>query len=163
MYKEILIVVQRSNGDVFLATPLIEELHKRYPDAKIDLLVNRDTLAIAKTLPHIERIHTYDYGWKKMGLAARVKKEVGLVKSIFGGYDLAINLTSSDRSVLYARAAGRRAISCVEKEPAKSWWKRLVLSDSFDFDSQRHIVEHTHMPLKLLGIEPRLQDLPQRA
>jgi len=162
MYRRILLIVQRSNGDVFLSSPLVERLHESYPEAKIDMLVNRDTLAIAKTLPHIETVHTYDYGWKKMGFFERVQKEIGLAKSIFGGYDLAVNLTASDRSVLYARIAGKRAISCVEKEPVKSWWKRLVLSDHFDFDPQRHIVEHTHMPLKLLGMEPKKMEVHAR-
>ena len=159
MYRKILIIVQRSNGDVFLSTPLIETLHERYENAKIEMLVNRDTLAIAKTLPHIDAIFTYDYGWKREGAVRRLKEEAALVKRIFRKYDLAINLTASDRSVLYARLAAKKAISCVEKEPSKSWWKRLVLSGHFDYDPQRHIVEHTHMPLKLLGVEPERMEV----
>ncbi|WP_457592284.1 glycosyltransferase family 9 protein [Hydrogenimonas sp.] len=154
MSKRILVIVQRSNGDVFLATPLIEALQEAYPDAAVDLLVNRDTLAIARTLPHIATIHTYDYSWKKLPFYRRFGAEAGLLRTIAGRYDLAINLTASDRSVLYARLAAKRAISCVEAEKSKSWWKRLVLSDFFLYDTNRHIVEHTAMPLKLLGIMP---------
>ncbi len=155
MYREILVIVQRSNGDVFLSSPLVEALHESYPGAAIDLLVNKDTEAIAKTLPHIRNILTYDYAWKREGTTSRLAKEWGLVRSISGTYDLAINLTASDRSVLYARLAGRRALSCVEPEIGKSWWKRLLLTDTFAYDTDRHVVEHTMMPLRLLGIQPK--------
>ncbi len=154
MYRSILLIVQRSNGDVFLSSPLIEALKSAYPKTRLDILVNKDTEAIAKTLPHIKKILTYDYAWKKEPFAKRLAKEAGLIKSLFGRYDLAINLTASDRSVLYARLFGKEAISCVEAEPQKSWWKRLLLSRHFDYNPSRHIVEHNLMPAKLLGIEP---------
>ncbi|DAB31916.1 MAG TPA: lipopolysaccharide heptosyltransferase, partial [Sulfurospirillum sp. UBA11407] len=53
---KILIIIQRSNGDVFLSSPLIEHLYKHYINVQIDLLINDDTLAIAKTLKHINNI-----------------------------------------------------------------------------------------------------------
>ena len=52
---KILIIMQRSNGDVFLTLPLIRALQDKHPDAHIDMLVNDDTLGIAKTLPHINQ------------------------------------------------------------------------------------------------------------
>ncbi|MFZ4524756.1 MAG: glycosyltransferase family 9 protein [Chlorobium sp.] len=59
--RSILIIVQRSNGDVFLSSPLIEGLFRAYGSPHIDLLVNSDTLPIAKTLPHIVDIHQFTY------------------------------------------------------------------------------------------------------
>jgi ADP-heptose:LPS heptosyltransferase len=46
---KILLIIQRSNGDVFLTLPLIRGLQGHYPNCQIDMLVNDDTLAIAKT------------------------------------------------------------------------------------------------------------------
>ncbi len=153
--NKILIIIQRSNGDVFLSTPLIKQLQSFYPNAKIDLLVNQDTLAISRTLPFVYTILTYDYAWRKENRFKRISKELNLVKSIFRKYDLAINLTASDRSVLYAIFAGSTSVSAVESDSKKSWWKRLLLTRSFSVDVNRHILQHNVMPLTLLGIESR--------
>lgn len=150
--KSILIIIQRSNGDVFLSEPLIRMLHEHYPSATIDLLVNADTLGIAKTLPFIGHIHTYDYYWKKQSKHYRLIQEITLFASIRNKYDLAINLTASDRSILYAWAAGRKSISAIEAKNSKSWWKRLLLTQTFKVDPSRHILRHNMIPLDLMSI-----------
>ena len=147
--RSILIIVQRSNGDVFLSSPLIEGLFQAYGRPRIDLLVNSDTLPIARTLPHIVEIHQFTYNGNGRG---RGTQTTDLLKKILRRYDLSINLTASDRSVLFALAAGRKAISAVEHERKKSWWKRLLLSAYYDFDSGRHIIENNTTALDLLGI-----------
>ena len=60
--NKILIIIRRSNGDVFLSTPLIEALINEYPNVTIDLLANKNTEAIDRILPFISTIHIYDYG-----------------------------------------------------------------------------------------------------
>ena len=64
--KKILIVIQRSNGDVFLSQSLISSIYKHYNSPQIDLLVNDDTLQIAKLMQFINYIHTFSYK-KKTG------------------------------------------------------------------------------------------------
>ncbi len=147
--QSILIIVQRSNGDVFLSSPLIDALFCAYGSPRIDLLVNSDTLAIAETLPHIDRIHVFSY---KAAGKGRGTQTTDLLKKITRRYDLSINLTASDRSVLFALVAGRQAISAVEPDRKKSWWKRLLLSAHYDFDSRQHIIENNTTALDLLGI-----------
>ncbi|MEI6639935.1 MAG: lipopolysaccharide heptosyltransferase [Chlorobium sp.] len=147
--QRILIIVQRSNGDVFLSSPLIEGLFRAYGSPYIDLLVNSDTLPIARTLPHIVDIHQFTYNSAGKG---RGTQTTDLLKKIARRYDLSINLTASDRSVLFALAAARKAISAVEPDRKKSWWKRLLLSAHYDFDSRRHIIENNTTALDLLGI-----------
>ena len=63
--KKILIIVQRSNGDVFLSLSIINQLYEHYDYPQIDLLVNDDTLPVARILPHINCIHTFSYQKKK--------------------------------------------------------------------------------------------------
>jgi heptosyltransferase III len=147
--RRILVIVQRSNGDVFLSSPLIEGLFSAYGGPRIDLLVNSDTLPIARTLPHIVDIHQFTYNGDGRGRGTRT---TDLLNKIARRYDLSINLTASDRSVLFALAAGRKAISAVEQNRKKSWWKRLLLSAHYDFDSSRHIIENNITALDLLGI-----------
>ena len=77
--KKILIIIQRSNGDVFLSRSLIEQLQKSLRPKSIDLLVNDDTLPIAKLIPHIGQIYTFSYLKKKNSQRGQ---ERGLIKKI---------------------------------------------------------------------------------
>jgi heptosyltransferase III len=148
--KKILIIVQRSNGDVFLSQTLIDSLHKYYESPKIDLLVNDDTLPVAKLLPNIDLIHTFSYKKKSEN---RWKQEKNILALIFRKYDLSINLTASDRSVIYALVASKNSISAIEKNKRKSWWKKLLLTQSYFFDTTKHIVLNNLEPLNLLKIK----------
>lgn len=150
--RKILVIIQRSNGDVLLASPLIEALHKKYRSAQIDILVNDDTLGIAKRLPHIDTIHTYSYSWRDKSYIERMKEEFHLAKKLYRKYDMSINLTASDRSVLYAVLASSFAISAIEKESEKSWWKKYFLKHHYLFDTQKHILLNNLTPLYFLDI-----------
>jgi heptosyltransferase-3 len=147
--KKILIIIQRSNGDVFLSASTIKRLYEFYDSPKIDLLVNDDTFAVAKLIPFIRKIHTFSYKEKKKN---RWKQEKNIFFSIFRKYDLSICLTASDRSVLYAIFSGRKSISAVEIVNKKSWWKKYFLSNYYFFDQSRHILLNNLEPLNLLKI-----------
>ena len=147
--KKILIIIQRSNGDVFLSSSLVKALYENYDFPDIDLLVNDDTLAIAKLLPHIKCIHTFSYNKKNNN---QLSQEINIVKSIYKKYDLSINLTSSDRSVIYARLAAKKAISAIENKNIKSWWKKILLNEFYYFDSSKHILLNNLKSLKILNI-----------
>jgi len=147
--KKILIIIQRSNGDVFLSMSLIDELYDYFHQPQIDLLVNDDTLPVAKLLPNINHIHTFSYQKK---YERRISQEKDIVLSIFRKYDLSINLTASDRSVMYALIAGRKSISAVEKNHKKSWWKKKLLTSHYFFDDTQHILCNNLESLNLLKI-----------
>jgi heptosyltransferase-3 len=150
---KILVIIQRSNGDVFLSSPLINAIKNHYKDATIDMLVNDDTLAIAKTLFGINDFKLYSYSWREKGKKYKRQKEWELIKSIYKKYDIAINLTASDRSVQYAILAGKKSISAIEPNSKKSWWKKLFLSQYYTFDLSESIVLNNIKPLKILDIE----------
>ena len=59
--SKILIIIQRSNGDVFLSSSLIKVLYEHYESPRIDLLINEDTYAVAKLLPNVQNIFTFSY------------------------------------------------------------------------------------------------------
>ena len=148
--KKILIIIQRSNGDVFLSSSLVKALYENYDFPDIDLLVNDDTLAIAKLLPHIKCIHTFSYNKKNNN---QLSQEINIVKSIYKKYDLSINLTASDRSVIYALISGKKSISAIEDNVKKSWWKKLFLTNYYFFDKSSHILINNLQPLNLLDIK----------
>lgn len=150
--RKILIIIQRSNGDVLLSSPLINKLYEYYNKPQIDLLINDDTKAIASTLNHINEFNLYSYSWKKQSKLSRIKNEFSLVKKIYKKYDLSINLTASDRSVFYSIVASSYCVSAVEKDSNKSWWKKLFLNKSYIFDSSKHIILNNISALKLLDI-----------
>jgi heptosyltransferase-3 len=148
--KKILIIIQRSNGDVFLSLSLVKALNEYYESPHIDLLVNDDTFAIAKLIPFIKNIHTFSYQEKKNN---RWKQEKNIIVKIFRKYDLSINLTASDRSVIYGLIAGSNSISAVEKDIRKSWWKKIFLSHYYYFDPYKHILLNNLQPLRILKIK----------
>ncbi len=147
-FKKILIIIRRSNGDVFLTEPLVRAL-KEYYNAEVDLLINADTLAIAKKNPNVNNIHCFDYAWKGL------KKHINIIKlfwKIFKKYDLAINLTANDRSVRYAIFSAKKSISVIDDERRKNWWKKLFLSHYY-FNEQKHIVLQNLKALDFLNIK----------
>ena len=54
--KKFLITVLRFHGDVLLITPLLQAIKRQFPDAKIDLLVYKDTASIVEFEPRINKI-----------------------------------------------------------------------------------------------------------
>ena len=100
--KKIIIIIQRSNGDVFLSSSLINALYGHYENPQIDLIVNVDTYSIANLIPFIQNIYTFSYHLKQK---SRWKQEKNLISKIYKKYDLSINLTASDRSIFYALMA----------------------------------------------------------
>jgi heptosyltransferase III len=148
--KKILIIVQRSNGDVLLTQKLISSLNEYYESPQIDLLVNDDTLPVAQLMPNINFIHTFSYKKKREN---SWKQEKNIIASIFRKYFLSINLTASDRGVLYALFASKNSISAIEKDKSKSWWKKLLLTHHYFFDTTKHILLNNLEALNLLNIK----------
>jgi len=145
--KTALIIIQRSNGDVFFSQTLIKHLLQCFKGVNIDILINDDTKNVATLLSGIRNIIEFSYKRKKY---SRWEQEKTLILKIFRKYDLSISLTASDRSVIYCLLSGKQSISAVEKNPKKSWWKRLLLGKFYFFDTNKHIIENNFQALQLL-------------
>ena len=156
VFSRILIIIQRSNGDVLLSASLLDQLYKNFNPDIIDLLVNDDTIGVAKTLPFVNNIITFSYRKKQEN---RFKQEKNIIKKIYRKYDLSINLTASDRSVIYALLASSFSISAVESQNGKSWWKKLLLKHYYDFDNTKHILLNNLEALYFLNIKPSFKQL----
>jgi len=157
--KKILLIIQRSNGDVFFINSIVYFIKKNFIDSEIDLLVNKDTISTASLIPNIRNILTFSYDLKK---TQPLRQEISILSKIFRKYDISANFTSSDRSVIYSFLSGKISISAVEGLNRKSWWKKLILSHHYEFNNQHHIIENNFKVLDILKInyERTLQSVP---
>ena len=133
-----------------MSSSLIKSLYSEYDFPKIDLLVNNDTLPIAKIIPFVHNIHVFSYLKKNQNRWTQEKK---IVQKIFKKYDLSINLTSSDRSVLYSILSGKISISAIESNRKKAWWKKILLTHYYYYDKRKHILLNNLQPLDVLKIK----------
>ncbi len=99
----ILVIKFRNIGDVLLTTPLIENLRLNYPDAEIDVVVNKGTEEMLTLNPNINRVFTYNRErFKSYPKFKRLIKEIKFLTS-FKGYDIVINTTEGDRGAFIAK------------------------------------------------------------
>ena len=78
--KKILVIIQRSNGDVFLSYSLIQSLQTHFKRATIDLLVNDDTISVANLMPNIGNVFSFSYQRKK---DEKIKQEFEIISKIY--------------------------------------------------------------------------------
>lgn len=75
----ILICKLKFYGDVLLTTPVIASIRARYPQAKIDLLLYKDTKAILAAHKDINNFYLIE---KKQGLLSTVKNYLSVRKQL---------------------------------------------------------------------------------
>lgn len=101
---KILILKFRNIGDVLLVTPLLDNLKAHYPDALIDIAVNKGTEAMVEGHPTLHSVITYNRSFiKSLGIWNRLKAELAFAwKLRTTHYDIVINLTEGDRGAQLA-------------------------------------------------------------
>ncbi|EOT1758780.1 MULTISPECIES: lipopolysaccharide core heptosyltransferase RfaQ [Citrobacter] len=115
--ERILICKLKFYGDVLLITPVIASIQARYPHAKIDLLLYKDTRAI---LAADERINNFYLIEKKKGLLETIKNYISVRRQLKKNhYDLIINLT--EQWPIGALIASLRRPSIAFKRDKKQW------------------------------------------
>jgi len=156
--KKILILKLGSLGDLILAVPSFRMIRKKYPTAKIVLVVDPRWYAIANTIPYLSEVVTYDRRgkgkyrrlWK---LAERLREE---------GFDFSVDFQNNSKTHLLAALA---------QVPRRYGYRRgltgFLLSHGVSFEN-RGIppVEHQYRLLQLLGIselDDRLELWPGEA
>jgi len=147
--KSILIANIRLIGDVILTIPLINLLKEAYPETAIDILVNRGT---GEFLENDNRVRTVIYA--DNSVTSKQHKNSGYLRRIFRGYDLAINMNSSDRGNIAVLLAGRITRIGFHNEGNfwKSIWQRLLLTHPLVFPENIPVVHHCGIVAKALQI-----------
>lgn len=105
--RTILVIKLRHHGDMLLTTPVINALHQRYPDARIDVLLYQETRPMLQAYSAIRTLHVIDRKWKQQGFWRHMEHELKLIKAIRAAhYDVVVNLADQWRSAWLTRLSG---------------------------------------------------------
>lgn len=118
--QRILVLCTRRIGDVLLATPLIRSVRRAWPQARVEVLVNRRSAVALHGNPDVDAVLCLDEpspAGQTLALAGRIARR----------YDLAVCTLPSDRPQLLAFAAAPRRAAIVPEEGARgARWKRAL-------------------------------------
>jgi heptosyltransferase-3 len=143
--KRILLIAVPGIGDAFLATPLIGALKRKYPRARIDVLV-RDGEAILDGNPHVSRVLVQPR-------RPPMRHSVRFLARVFRNYDLAISTSTTDRSFIVLLAAAPNRIGKVASMSWKTWWKRRLVRNYVLMDPDAHVLPENLRIADALGVE----------
>lgn len=110
--NRILIIQTAFLGDVILATPVISELKRLYPQAEIDMLVKKGNESLLKNNPHLNYLITFDKSGGKYGAMRRLIRQFRARK-----YDLVINLHRFGSSGILTALSGAKKKYGFKKNP----------------------------------------------
>ncbi|TVR84449.1 MAG: glycosyltransferase family 9 protein [Saprospirales bacterium] len=105
-------------GDVILATPVIEKLHKSFPGIEIDFLLRKGNQAIFENHPHLRKVMTFDKSakWDSFwNLQKQIKDEQ---------YDLVINLHRFFTSGMLSVLSGANMIIGFDRNPLSFFYHK---------------------------------------
>ena len=148
---KILLLKYRNIGDVLLITPLIENLRVFYPNATIDVSVNKGTESMLTLNPNLNKLIIYDRNFiKSLSFFKKTWKEFKFFFSFRSEkYDIVINLTKSDRGnliALFSKASKRIGYT------NSNWISRNAITHQLPGQALRHTIETNLDPLRILNI-----------
>ncbi len=109
---KILIIQTAFIGDVILATPLIEKLHRHFPSAQLDVMLRAGNEGLLVGNPHVSKLWIWD---KKQG---KYKSLFALLKKVrTEKYDLLINLQRFASTGIFTALAGAKNTVGFDKNP----------------------------------------------
>ncbi len=135
----ILVMKFRNIGDVLLITPLLSNLKRAYPNAKIDVALNKGTEEMITLNPNVNDVILYNREkiksfkglkriWKEIKFGYEIKKR---------GYDIVINTTEGDRGAQLALISGAKVKIGYKNK------KNRFLKNVFDYQLPPQGLRHT--------------------
>ena len=115
--RKVLVVRLDSIGDVLLSEPAIAALHRRFKQARIDMVVSPEGRDVLSRNPAIDSFVIYEVPWHGAWRGKRVNWKDEL-RAIFGvlrrlrreRYDIAFELRGDFRDIAFAVAAGAQIV-----------------------------------------------------
>jgi len=130
---KILLIQTAFIGDVILATPLIEKLHRYYPAAQLDVMLRKGNEGLLVGNPHVSRLWIWD---KKQG---KYKSLFALLKKVRREkYDLLINLQRFASTGIFTVLAGAKSTVGFDKNPLSFLFGKKV---KHNIDNGQHEVQ----------------------
>lgn len=163
--KKILFIRRDNIGDLVCTTPAIHAVRKKYPDAKIGILVNTYNVDAVKNNPDIDEIYVYEKAKHvpdKSKFSVWLNNLKVLLKIRKEQYDVAIGCGSYSPSLArYTFMTGALArIGYLSKNVCKSKSYNIPL---YEPENHLHEVERTfHLlsPLGINGMPPQMRVFP---
>lgn len=119
--KKILLIQTAFTGDVVLATPVLEKLHRFYPEAAIDFLVRKGNESLLKGHPFVKEVLVFDKKNNKLqnlfGLLRRIRKKK---------YDLVVNMHRFASSGMLTGLSGAKERIGFDKNPMSFLFTRKI-------------------------------------
>ena len=156
--KRVLIIKLRYIGDTLSIIPVIENLHRRAPDAEVDVMVNRGTEEVLSHQPGIGRIWAYDRraakrsSWSSLSYHARLIRELRARR-----YHAVVDFTHGDRAAFLSFSSGAHHRISYDRSSglSKLLMNRFITADP----SMMHIVDYQLLALKAFGLEAWMREL----
>ncbi|SDC08716.1 heptosyltransferase-3 [Candidatus Frackibacter sp. WG12] len=133
--EKILILDFLAIGDLVFITPLLKTLSKNYPDAEIEISIQKQLVDILRYNPHIDRIIPFDKKGDHSSLSGYLSyiKELRAVNA-----DLTITLQDNPRLALLAKLSGApRRIGF-----ARHWSRKFFYTDPVYPNDKQHRVNY---------------------
>lgn len=110
--NQVLIIQTAFLGDVILATPVISEINRLYPEAKIDILVKKGNESLLGNNPKLSNVYTFD---KSKGKYKAIRTYIQQFRKT--KYDLVLNLHRFASSGIIAGLSGGKMKYGFRKNP----------------------------------------------
>ncbi len=146
---KILIIRLSSIGDCVLASPVVEALRERYPDAHLTWVVQAKSVPVVQGLPGLDEVLLWDNNCRDHGLAR------ALVSAWRGKYDVALDLHGLDKAAIFmlASRAKRRIAGTYGRHLSK-----FLSNESVDETELKHWRYQYLQRASLLDIAPDALD-----
>ena len=141
--NRILIIQTAFLGDVILATPVISEMKRLFPESSIDVLVKKGNEALLQNNPHLNYIIVFDKSKGKYRSIIKLIRQFRVRK-----YDLVINLQRFGSSGIITAFSGAKKKYGFKKNPFS-----FLFTKTFDhqIDNGLHEVERNLSLIKEFG------------
>jgi heptosyltransferase I len=160
----ILLVRLGSLGDIVHALPVAAALRDRYPDARLDWLVDARHVAILDLVPMVDRrIVVSPRGSLRVDRPGHAGDRQfagrgGLLSAIRflrqQRYDAALDLQGLIKSAVFARASGARRVIGFERAHLRERQARALYTEAAPIPPGVHVVFKNLSVLRALGIDP---------
>jgi ADP-heptose:LPS heptosyltransferase len=151
---KILLIRNDNIGDLVCTTPVIEALKKKYPDAKIDIVVNSYNYVAIDKNPFVNTIYCYTKPKHKKNTLDKIKALLGKIKIMFkifaNKYDVSVVFRSgySSSAEQFSNLSGAKMRIGVKDKNNKDNFTHHI-----DVNRDNHEVEFCFDCLKPLGVE----------
>ena len=99
--KNILVIRLDGIGDVILSTPVYEALKKRYPSAKLTILVSSDTKGVVEMNPYVDNVFVLRNTWFTTDNKIKFSEILSMLRKIRKeNFDIGIDLRGDIRNIL---------------------------------------------------------------